>query len=336
MVMREFIELNKKYTVLSDFSDTLKLYNIPGFYFDKVRKHKNVYKLFVQNDLTEICMDQCEIFFGHRLTANHIVRMPKLKWIHLGTSGYDKIDLNYCKQNNICVTNSSTLLAESVASHALSFLFTMQRWTHFNLTQTDSNDFSRKNFDQNFERILTPSSSKVLLFGSGQASIKLSGWLASLGFHVGIVSLSNRQIQNLAPGIVQIQKNVVDQILNDQDYIINLLPFRTDTYNYFDKEKFARFSSKTNYISVGRGKTTDEVALVESLTLGQIGGAGIDVFSNEPLNSSSALFKCKNLLMTPHVAAMSKDYWQNQTKHFLDNLEGFSSGGTLQDQITRS
>jgi phosphoglycerate dehydrogenase-like enzyme len=153
---------------------------------------------------------------------------------------------------------------------------------------------------------------------------------------VGIDSLSNRLIQNLAPGIVQIQENMVDQILNDQDYIINLLPYRTDTHNYFDKEKFARFSSKTNYISVGRGKTTDEVALVESLTLGQIGGAGIDVFSNEPLKSSSALFKCKNLLMTPHVAAMSKDYWQNQTKHFLENLEGFSSGGTLQDQITRS
>jgi D-2-hydroxyacid dehydrogenase (NADP+) len=281
-------------------------------------------------------MDQCEIFFGHRITAKHIVRMSNLKWIHLGTSGYEKIDLNYCEQNNICVTNSSTLLAESVASHAISFLFTMLRWTHFNLTQTDSSYFSRKNFDQNFERILTPSITKVLIFGSGQASIKLSGWLASLGFHVGIVSLSNRIIPNLAPGILQIQKDMVEEILHDQDYIINLLPFRTDTYNYFDQEKFARFSKKTNYISVGRGKTTDEVALLESLSLGQIGGAGIDVFSSEPLNSSSALFKCKNLLMTPHVAAMSKDYWENQTKHFLKNLESYSSGLTLQDQITRS
>jgi phosphoglycerate dehydrogenase-like enzyme len=172
-----------------------------------------------------------------------------------------------------------------------------------------------------------------LIFGSGQASIKLSGWLAGLGFQVGIISISDRLIQNLPSGVTQFQKNMANKILSDQDFVLNLLPFRKDTYNYFDKEKFACFSNKTNYISVGRGKTTDEVALVESLTLGKIGGAGIDVFSSEPLDFRSALFKCKNLLMTPHVGAVSKDYWQNQTKLFLENLEGFASNGSMQDQI---
>ena len=331
--MQEFIELNKKFTILSDFSDELRLYNIPNFYCDKIRNHKNVDKFLVQNTLDEMSMNQCEIFFGHRLTANNITKMPNLRWIHLGTSGYDKIDLNYCNQHEIYVTNSSTFLSESLAAHALSFIFSLLRWTHFNLIQANPEDFSRKIFDQNFDQMLVPSCSKVLIFGSGRASIKLSGWLAGLGFEVSIISLSERLIQNLPSGVTQIHKSIANQILSDQDFVINLLPLRSDTHNYFDKEKFARFSNKTRYVSVGRGKTTDEVALVESLILGKIGGAGIDVFTNEPLDLGSPLFKCENLLMTPHVGAVSRDYWQNQTKLFLENLDGFSSRGTMQDQI---
>jgi phosphoglycerate dehydrogenase-like enzyme len=333
--MTEYTKSDKKYEVCSDFSDSLNFYNLPKNFLDQISSHPKVQSLKVFSNIDVLAESNCDIFFGHRITSLHLDRMPNLKWIHLGTSGYDKIDLELCKQLNITVTNSNTLLAESLASHALSFIFALMRYPHFNLLQTHSSGFSRKNFDNFYEKIKTPSTCSILIFGSGLASVKLASWLVNMKFKVGLVSVSNRPVDNLPEGVKLIDSKIADDILGVQDFIVNLLPGRPDTYHYFCEERLARFSNNTCYINVGRGSTTDEKALIDAINRGLIGGVALDVFEKEPLNHDSLLFKADLVLMTPHVAAISTTYWHDQVKLFLENLNRFSVRGDMQNEVKR-
>jgi len=330
-VITVFTKSEERYLIGSDFASSLKLYNLPENFAQEISNHLNVNELLVTADLDDLSDSSCQIFFGHKIATNHIVKMSNLKWIHLGTSGYDKIDLSICKERGILVTNSSTLIAESLATHALSFIFSLMRNSYFNLTIKDSKDFTREAFDFNFQRLKTPQTSKALIFGSGNASIALATWLVGLGLQVGIVSVSNRRIKNLPTGVSQIETCDADDLLGIQDYVVNLLPQRDDTVNYFDERRFARMSSDSYYISVGRGGTTKEDVLIEFLRQRRIAGAGLDVFSQEPLDSLSPFFECDNVIMTPHIAAVNQDYWPMQTSFFLENLELFSSGRKLRN-----
>jgi D-2-hydroxyacid dehydrogenase (NADP+) len=331
--MTEYTESDKKYEVCSDFSDSLNFYNLPNKFLDQISRHPRVQSLKVFSNIDDLAESKCDIFFGHRITSLHLNRMPNLKWIHLGTSGYDKIDLKLCEQLNISVTNSNTLLAESLASHALSFIFTLMRYPHFNLLQTHSSGFSRENFDNFYEKIKTPSTSSILIFGSGLASVKLASWLVNMKFKVGLVSVSNRPVDNIPEGVKLIDSKIADEILGDQDFIVNLLPGRPDTHHYFCEERLARFSRNTCYISVGRGSTTHEKALIDVMDRGLIGGVALDVFENEPLKHDSLLFKADRVLMTPHVAALSTTYWHDQVELFLENLNQFSVRGNMQNEV---
>ncbi len=326
-----FTKSDKRYFIGSDFASSLKLYNLPENFAQEISNNSNVNKLFVTSDLDHLSDSGCQVFFGHRIATNHVVRMSNLKWIHLGTSGYDKIDLSICQKKGIVVTNSSTLIAESLAAHALSFILSLMRNSFFNLTIKDSKDFTREAFDFNFQRLKTPQTSKALIFGSGNASIALATWLVGLGFQVGIVSVSKRRIENLPTGVSQIEASDADDILGIQDFIINLLPRRDDTLDYFDEERFSRMCSDSFYVSVGRGGTTKEEVLIKFLRHRRIAGAALDVFSQEPLDSFSPLFECDNLIMTPHIGAVNRDYWPLQTSFFLQNLERFASGQKMQN-----
>ena len=328
-----FTKSDVHYFIGSDFASSLKLYSLPENFAQEISNHSNVNKLLVTAALDDLSDSGCQIFFGHRITTSHVVKMSNLKWIHLGTSGYDKIDLSLCRERGIVVTNSSTLIAESLATHALSFVLSLMRNSYFNLTINDSEDFTREAFDFNFQRLKTPQTSKALIFGSGNASIALAAWLAGLGFQIGVVSVSKRRIENLPPGVSQIEAREADDVLGAQDFVINLLPQRDDTVNYFDEKRFTKMGSNSYYISVGRGGTTNEQDLINSLRQRRIAGAGLDVFSNEPLDSNSPFFECKNVIMTPHVAAVNRDYWPVQVAFFLKNLENFALGQKMRNVL---
>jgi phosphoglycerate dehydrogenase-like enzyme len=209
------------------------------------------------------------------------------------------------------------------------------RLPHFNLIYKYSGNFSRETFDKNYANIRTLSGSKILIFGSGLSSMKLASWLSNCNCEVGIVSLSNRKVSNLPAGVIQVDVERVNNVLIEQDFVINLLSRRSDTDNYFSAERLSLLATDSFYISAGRGSTTDENALIELLNGGKIAGAALDVFSHEPLLPNSSLFQCRNLLMTPHVAAVSRDYWKLQTELFLNNLNNFASGHTMLGRVER-
>ena len=125
----------------------------------------------------------------------------------------------------------------------------------------------------------------------------------------------------------------IDQVLEQSDFIVILIPLTPDTVHYFDKVKLAKMKKTSYLINVGRGPVVDEKALIEVLQEGKIAGAALDATEIEPLPDDSPLWKMLNVIITPHTAADTPYYMDRALSIFCKNIERFQNGERLISEV---
>ena len=110
-------------------------------------------------------------------------------------------------------------------------------------------------------------------------------------------------------------------------------PLTPETRGMIDAAALAHMRADAILINIGRGGLVDEPALIAALTAGRIGGAGLDVFAEEPLPAESPLWDLPNVLITPHVAGANPAYNERATALFCDNLRRYLAGEPLQNRV---
>ena len=113
------------------------------------------------------------------------------------------------------------------------------------------------------------------------------------------------------------------------DVIVNALPLTPETEGIFDSHFFSEASRGAIFISVGRGQSTITTDLIAALESGQIYGAGLDVTDPEPLPIDNPLWHMNNVIITPHVAGMSKESIQRMATLTVENLRRYTTGNAL-------
>ncbi|MBT8489881.1 MAG: D-2-hydroxyacid dehydrogenase, partial [Deltaproteobacteria bacterium] len=124
-------------------------------------------------------------------------------------------------------------------------------------------------------------------------------------------------------------------ILNESDIIVNVLPSTVQTEKILDQEAFASMKTCSLFISIGRGKTVDETALIEAIERGTLSGAGLDVFEIEPLSPSSPLWQFDNVIISPHIGGFFSRYDEIAMILFRENLSRYISGKHLLNRVDR-
>ncbi len=111
--------------------------------------------------------------------------------------------------------------------------------------------------------------------------------------------------------------------------MINCLPLTSQTFELFDDKMLQNMKETSVFVNIGRGKTVNEANLVESLQIGTIKHAVLDVFYVEPLSTDSKLWDLPNVTITPHCANTTSEGHSNSFKIFMSNLETYTSGKQL-------
>ena len=104
------------------------------------------------------------------------------------------------------------------------------------------------------------------------------------------------------------------------DFVVSCLPYTAETHEMIDDSLFKQMKKTGVFLNIGRGQTIREDHLVRVLQEGQIAGAVLDVFYNEPLSTDSLLWDMKNTVLTPHCADQTTDFHVRTFKVFLQNL----------------
>lgn len=119
------------------------------------------------------------------------------------------------------------------------------------------------------------------------------------------------------------------------DFVVILLPVTPETTKFIDADILSAMKKSAVLINMARGAVVDEEAMIKVLQAGQIAGAGLDVFTQEPLPPTSPLWKLDNVLISPHIAGNTSRYHDLAVEIFVENLDRYLANKDLINRVDR-
>jgi phosphoglycerate dehydrogenase-like enzyme len=170
----------------------------------------------------------------------------------------------------------------------------------------------------------------VLVLGLGGIGSEVARLLSGLG--ATVIGTSRRSGD--VPGVARlIHPDEITSVAPVVDAVITTLPGTAITTGMLGEEFFAALKPGATVVNVGRGTVIDEPALIASLQSGAVGFAALDVFANEPLESSSPLWDLPNVLVSPHTAALDEAEERRIAELFAANATRFLDGKDLINRV---
>jgi lactate dehydrogenase-like 2-hydroxyacid dehydrogenase len=253
-----------------------------------------------------------------------IDRMPKLEIIASASVGYDGIPVEYARSKGIPVTNTPDVLNDDVADLAIGLMIMTAR----RLVVTDRYVRSGR-WPKEGEYPLAPqraSGKRVGILGMGRIGKEIGKRAEAMNNTVAYHS--RRPVDDVAykyyPSLVELAKN--------SDFLIVIIPSTPQTQKIVGKDVIEALGPTGILVNVARGAVVDEDALVEALTAGKLGGAGLDVFVNEP-QVPEVLFGMDNVVLEPHVGSATLETRRAMSQLVLDNLDAKFAGKPLLTEI---
>jgi D-2-hydroxyacid dehydrogenase (NADP+) len=241
---------------------------------------------------------------------------PKLKWVHALSAGVEKLTFPEIQSSDTILTNSKGIHGIPVSEHVFSLMLAFTRGLNLFIRQQTAGVWNRVPTDEIHEKTIG-------IVGLGSIGRELAKKAKGLGLDVVAVK---REMTTEMFVDKLFKPEQLDEMLAISDFVVVALPLIEETKNLFDMKKFAAMKPSAYFINIARGPIVNENDLAAALEQGLIKGAGLDVFEHEPLPATSPLWQRSDVIITPHVAALSPYYLDRAVKLFIDNLTRFTHG----------
>ncbi|OMO81018.1 hypothetical protein COLO4_23803 [Corchorus olitorius] len=253
------------------------------------------------------------------VTDEFLQRLPCLKLVVGTSAGVDHIDLPACRSRGITVTNASSAFSEDVADYAVGLLIDVLR----RISAADR--FVRGRmwpFEKNHPLGFKLSGKRVGIVGLGSIGSEVAKRLSAFDCSIAYTS------RNKKPSVpFPFHANVLDLATNS-DILVLCCALTEKTHHIVNKNVMLALGKQGVIINIGRGSLIDEKELVQCLIQGEIGGAGLDVFEDEP-NVPKELCGLDNVVLSPHCAVMTPEAFEALRDLIVANLKAFFSNKPL-------
>ncbi|XP_024993285.1 glyoxylate/hydroxypyruvate reductase HPR3-like [Cynara cardunculus var. scolymus] len=259
----------------------------------------------------------------HPITADVIRKLPELQLVVSAATGVNHIDMAECGRRGIRVTNVGDVFSDDVADGAVGLLVDVLRRI------SGGDRFVRGGSWPDAGAYPLSSKlggKKVGIVGLGNIGSRVATRLEAMGC---IVSYTSRQRKHSTSFIFYPD---VFQLASESDVLIICCALTDDTRHMIDSRVMSALGKTGVIVNVARGAIIDEATLVKRLVEGEIGGAGLDVFENEP-NVPKELFGMDNVVLLPHRTAFTKEAFHDAAQILIANLEAFFTNKSLLNPV---
>jgi len=254
---------------------------------------------------------------------------PKLKWVQSNGAGVEQFLTPDFVHSAIALTNAQGVYAIPIADQVMAYILHFSR----GLNRLLRNQIERKWLK--WEELLPDElQDKTLgIVGLGQIGSEVAKRAKSFGMHV---IATRRRLELPSEYDDEVRKaDELPWLLAESDYVALCLALTPETKCLITGEELRMMKSKGFLINVGRGGLVDEAALVAALRSGEIAGAGLDVFEEEPLPEDSPLWDMEDVIITPHNAGSSPRSWERFMALFCENLRRYCAGEPLLNVVDK-
>ncbi len=258
------------------------------------------------------------------LNETTLKNAPNVKLICLLATGFDNVDLAYCKSRGIKVTNVVNYCTSTVAQHTLLLALALSEKLAFYDDYVKSGTYSAQDRFSNFDRAFYDLEGKTWgIVGMGSIGRRVAALAQAFGCRVIFYSASGKST------CTDYERVEFETLLREADILSLHCPLSDRTRGLINKEAFAQMKDNAILVNVARGPVVDTQALYEALVTNQIAGAGLDVLEREPMAKDNPLAQIKDstkLIITPHMAWASVESRTHLVEEVVKNIEAFLAG----------
>jgi glycerate dehydrogenase len=256
------------------------------------------------------------------MRAATLAQLPDLKMIAVAATGYDVVDVPYCKEHGIAVANIRNYAVHTVPEHAFAMILALRRNLLVYRHDVENGVWNRSEQFCFFTHPIGDLHGATLgIIGEGA----IGQATAAIGRAFGMRVLFADHAPPKMEGVVFTPHETV---LAESDVISLHCPLTPATRNLIDLAAFRKMKRNALLINTARGGLVDEAALIQALDQGLIAGAGFDVLTVEPPRDGHPLLDVRrsNFILTPHVAWASDGAMQFLADQLIDNIDRWAAG----------
>lgn len=281
-----------------------------------------VYDLTMQSEVIERIKD-AEVLVLNKVKLNkeNLPFAKKLRLICITATGYDNVDIEYCKSNNIAVCNVAGYSTDSVVQLTAAMVFSLASRLNVYDRYVKSGAYTKSGIFNRVEPAFYELSGMTWgIAGLGNIGKKV----AALAQAVGCRVLAYKKTP-----VEEFECVDLDTLCEESDIITVHTPLNDETYHMINAEQISKMKKNVILVNVARGAVFDEKAAADAVLEGRIGALGVDVYSTEPMQADSPyqrLLNMDNVIFTPHMAWGAKDARQRCIDEVAKNIESFLDG----------
>ena len=272
-------------------------------------------------EVAEAIADADIVLCNKTLLDSHTLRLAKqLKYIGIFATGYNNIDVDYCRAHGITVCNAGSYSTQSVAQQTFALIL-----AYYNQIAA----YDRYVKDGRWKRSPTFSPFVYPLNELMGKTLGIVG-LGAIGQEVAVIANAfkmrvigyNRSVKNV-PNVEQVS---FERLLSESDIVSVHCPLNADSEDLFNKDTFSKMKKGSLFVNTARGGVVVEQDLYDTLESEHLGGACLDVLRVEPMEEDCLLMEAKNCIITPHVAWAPLETRQRLMGIVADNIRNFLNG----------
>lgn len=249
---------------------------------------------------------------------------PNVKLICEFATGFDNVDLEYCKKRGIKVANVKDYSTAAVAQHTFALAMYLSESLHYYDDYVKSGTYAAQSRFSHFDIPFTEIEGKIWgIVGMGNIGRKVAKIAEAFGAKVIFYSASGKSSCTDYPRVE------LDELLKESDYLSLHCPLSDRTRNLINMDALKKMKKTAYLINVARGPVVNTEDLYTALEEGLIAGAGLDVLEKEPIEQDNPLGKImdsKKLIITPHMAWASTEARTRLVEEVAKNIEAFQAG----------
>lgn len=273
------------------------------------------------------CVPDAEIIVGQPAGGTDFSR---LKLLQSTNAGVEKL-LAAGIPENVVIANVTGAFGEVISEYIIAGILSLCR----GLFRYRENQ--RRHIWQDLRQEKMLLGKNALILGCGDIGSSTAKKLRAFGMNVTGI----RRCTKPTEGFDRVfGADMLDELLTQADFIICCLPHTPETEKMLGESRFSRMKQGALFVNVGRGSLVDETALINALQSGQLFGAVLDVFGQEPLPDVSPLWDMENVLITPHISGPSFGHFPEVERGIAEicaeNISRFVDGKPLLNVIDRS
>ncbi len=271
-------------------------------------------------------IEEAEIIIANKAPLNEgtLKDAKNVKLICELATGYDNVDLDYCRQRGINVANVVNYSTAAVAQHTFALCFyVLEKLRHYD-EYVKSGEYASQSRFSNFDLPFTELEGKTWgIIGMGNIGKKVAQIAEAFGCKVIFYSASGNS------SCKDYERVAFDDLLHESDFLSIHCPLSDKTRNLIDLEALKKMKKTAILINVARGPVVSDTDLHTALTKDMIAGAGLDVTGTEPMrdeNPLSGIMDSNKLIITPHLAWASTEARNRVVEETYRNIEAFLNG----------